>query len=236
MAAMPEIEATLRTGVGKGAARAARRDGFVPGVVYGGGEDPVSINIKHNVLLKALRAGKFLSTLINLQVDGAENRVICRGVQRDVVKDLPIHADFLRLSERSRINLMIPVEFENEEEAPGLRKGGVLTVVRNEIELKVRADAIPDHIIVDLSGLEIGDTVKISDITLPAGTATTITDRDFMIANISAPSVLLTKEEEEAAEAAEAEEAALLEGEIEEGAEGEGEGEGEAKPETGREE
>jgi large subunit ribosomal protein L25 len=151
-----------------------------------------------------------------------------------VVKDLPIHADFLRLSERSRINLMIPVEFENEDEAPGLRKGGVLTVVRNEIELKVRASDIPDHIAVDLSGLEIGDTVKISDITLPAGTATTITDRDFMIANISAPSVLLTKEEEEAAEAAEAEEAALLEGEIEEGAEGEGEGE--AAPEAGREE
>jgi large subunit ribosomal protein L25 len=232
MAQMPVIEATLREGAGKGAARAARRDGFVPGVVYGGGKDPISINIKHNVLLKALRAGKFLSTLINLQIDGADNRVICRGVQRHVVKDLPIHADFLRLSERSRINLMIPVEFENEEEAPGLRKGGVLTVVRNEIELKVRADAIPDHIIVDLTGLEIGDTVKISDITLPAGTATTITDRDFMIANISAPSVLLTKEEEEAAEAAEAEEAALLEGEVEEGAEGEGE----AEPEAGREE
>ena len=232
MAEMPVIEATTREGVGKGAARAARRDGFVPGVVYGGGKDPVAINIKHNVLLKALRAGKFLSTLINLQVDGAENRVICRGVQRDVVKDLPIHADFLRLSERSRINLMIPVEFQNEEEAPGLRKGGVLTVVRNEIELKVRANDIPDHIAVDLAGLEIGDTVKISDITLPAGTATTITERDFMIANISAPSVLLTKEEEEAAEAAEAEEA--LEGEIEEGAEGEGEGE--AEPEAGREE
>ena len=232
MAEMPVIEATTREGVGKGAARAARRDGFVPGVVYGGGKDPVSINIKHNVLLKALRAGKFLSTLINLQVDGTDNRVICRGVQRHVVKDLPIHADFLRLSERSRINLMIPVEFENEEEAPGLRKGGVLTVVRNEIELKVRANNIPDHIAVDLTGLEIGDTVKISDITLPAGTATTITERDFMIANISAPSVLLTKEEEEAAEAAEAEEA--LEGEIEEGAEGEGEGE--AEPEAGREE
>jgi large subunit ribosomal protein L25 len=234
MAEMPVIEATLRESSGKGAARAARRDGYIPGVVYGGGEGPVSINIKHNVLLKALRAGKFLSTLISLKVDGVDNRVICRGVQRDVVKDLPIHADFLRLSERSRINLMIPVEFENEEEAPGLRKGGVLTVVRGEIELKVRANDIPDHIAVDLTDLEIGDTVKISDITLPAGTATTITDRDFMIANISAPSVLLTKEEEEAAEAAEAEEAALLEGEIEGGAEGEGEGE--AEPETGREE
>jgi large subunit ribosomal protein L25 len=230
MAQMPVIEAATREGVGKGAARAARRDGFVPGVVYGGGEDPISINIKHNVLLKALKAGKFLSTLINLKIDGADNRVICRGVQRHVVKDLPIHVDFLRLSQTSRINLMIPVEFQNEDEAPGLRKGGVLTVVRNEIELKVRASDIPDHITVDLAGLEIGDTVKISDITLPAGTAVTITDRDFMIANISAPSVLLTPEEEEAAEAAEAEEG--IEGEIEEGAEGEGEAEAEA----GREE
>ncbi|MCH8951962.1 MAG: 50S ribosomal protein L25/general stress protein Ctc [Proteobacteria bacterium] len=228
MAEMPTIEATSRKGVGKGAARAARRDGFVPGVVYGGGQDPVSINIKHNVLLKALKAGKFLSTLINLKLDGADTRVICRGVQRHVVRDLPIHADFLRLSENSRINLLIPVEFQNEEEAPGLRKGGVLTIVRGEIELKVRAGEIPDHIAVDLSGLEIGDTVKISDITLPAGTAATITDRDFMIANISAPSVLLTKEEVEAAEA-EAEEAIEgVEGEIEDGAEGEGEGEPEA--------
>jgi large subunit ribosomal protein L25 len=232
MAEMPVIEATTREGVGKGAARAARRDGFVPGVVYGGGKDPVSINIKHNVLLKALKAGKFMTTLLNLQVDGADNRVICRGVQRHVVKDIPIHADFLRLSQHSRINLMIPVNFLNEEECPGLRHGGVLTVVRNEVELKVKASDIPDEIDVDLTGLEIGDTVKINDVTLPAGAVLTITERDFMIANISAPSVLLTKEEEEAAEAAEAEEAALLEGEIEEGAEGEGE----AEPEAGREE
>ncbi|MFQ5566579.1 MAG: 50S ribosomal protein L25, partial [Paracoccaceae bacterium] len=115
MAEMPVIEATLREGVGKGAARAARRDGNIPGVVYGGGKAPVSINIEHKVLLKALKAGKFLTTMFNLKVDGSDNRVICRGVQRDVVKDLPIHADFLRLSESSRINLMIPVEFENEE-------------------------------------------------------------------------------------------------------------------------
>lgn len=219
MAEMPVIEATSREGVGKGAARAARRDGFVPGVVYGGGKDPVSINIKHNVLLKSLKAGKFLTTLINLKIDGADNRVICRGVQRHVVKDLPIHADFLRLSERSRINLMIPVEFQNEDECPGLRQGGVLTVVRNEIELKVTAGDIPDHIAVDLSGLEIGDTVKISDITLPAGAAPTITDRDFMIANVSAPTVLAVEEEEE--EGIEGEEG--VEAEAEEGAEGEAE-------------
>jgi len=220
MAQMPVIEAASREGVGKGAARTARRDGFVPGVVYGGGKDPVSINIKHNVLLKALKAGKFLTTLINLKVDGADNRVICRGVQRHVVKDIPIHADFLRLSERSRINLMIPVDFQNEADSPGLHGGGgVLTVVRNEIELRVTAGDIPDHIAVDLTGLEIGDTIKISDITLPAGAAPTITDRDFMIANVSAPTILAVEEDEE--EGIEGEEG--LEGEAEEGAEGEGE-------------
>jgi len=202
MAEMPVIEATSREGSGKGAARAARRDGFVPGVVYGGGKDSVSINIKHNALLKSLKAGRFLSTLINLKVDGEDNQVICRDVQRDVVKDLPIHADFLRLSQNSRLRLMIPVEFINEDACPGLRKGGVLTVVRKEVELNVVASDIPDHVTVDLTGLEIGDTVKISDITLPEGTRPTITDRDFMIANVSAPSVLIAEEDEEAAGAA----------------------------------
>ena len=225
---MPVIEAAMREGTGKGAARAARRDGFVPGVLYGGGETPVAVNIKHNVLLKRLKAGKFLSTLINLKIDGKDNTAVCRAVQRDVVRDLPIHADFLRLSESSRVSLFIPVEFENHDHCPGLRVGGVLTVVRPEIELEVRADNIPDHLTVDLTGLEIGDAVKISDITLPEGAVPEIRDRDFTIANISAPSVLLTEEEE----AAEDEEG--LEGELEEGVEGEeaeGETEAEEKPE-----
>ena len=207
MAEAPVLEATLREGVGKGAARAARREGFVPGVVYGGGADPVSINIKHNVLLKALRKGRFLTTLINLKIDGTDNRVICRTVQRHVVKDLPIHADFLRLGANSRINLMIPVQFENEDECPGLREGGVLTVIRNEVELTVLASDIPDHLTVDLTGVEMGGTVKISDITLPAGAVPTITDRDFMIANVSAPTVLLADEDEDAAEETEGDEA-----------------------------
>jgi large subunit ribosomal protein L25 len=217
MAEMSVLEATSREGSGKGAARAARRDGFVPGVVYGAGKDPVSINIKHNVLLKSLKAGRFLSTLINLKVDGEDNRVICRAVQRDVVKDLPIHADFLRLGVNSRLRLMIPVEFINEEGSPGLRKGGVLTVVRNEVELNVRASDIPDHLTVDLTGLDIGDTAKISDIALPAGTTPTITDRDFMIANISAPSAVLSEDTEEGEEGEAGEDGA--EDEAEEGAE-----------------
>ncbi len=202
MADTPVIEAMARTGTGKGAARSARREGLVPGVIYGGGEDPQTINIKHNVLLKALKAGKFMSTLVNLKVDGQDNRVICRAVQKDVVKDLPTHADFLRLSARSRINLYIPVDFINEEECPGLKKGGVLTVVRNEVELKVTAGDIPEQLVVDLTGLDVGDTINISNINLPKGTRPMITDRDFVIANISAPSSLKSADDEAADEAA----------------------------------
>ena len=203
MADTPVIEAMARTGTGKGAARSARREGLVPGVIYGGGEDPQTINIKHNVLLKALKAGKFMSTLVNLKVDGQDNRVICRAVQKDVVKDLPTHADFLRLSARSRINLYIPVDFINEEECPGLKKGGVLTVVRNEVELKVTAGDIPEQLVVDLTGLDVGDTINISNINLPEGTRPMITDRDFVIANISAPSSLKSADDEAADEAGE---------------------------------
>ncbi|HUF86470.1 MAG TPA: 50S ribosomal protein L25/general stress protein Ctc [Thermohalobaculum sp.] len=220
----PVIEATSRPGTGKGAARAARREGYVPGVVYGDNKDPVAISIKYNDLIRALKAGRFLSTLINLKVDGEDNRVICRAVQRDVVKDLPIHADFLRLSETARIAVFIPVEFINRSECPGLRQGGVLTVVRGEVELRVPASDIPDHITVDLTGLEIGDVVKISNIELPSGIAPTITDRDFVIANISAPSALISEEEEEAAEAAEREATEAEEGEAEEGEADEEEG------------
>ncbi len=197
MAEMPILEATHRSGTGKGAARTARREGLVPGVIYGGGKDPVAINVKHNVLLKSLRAGKFLSTLINVKVDGEDNRVICRAVQRDVVRDLPTHVDFLRLSERSRINLYIPVEFVNEEEAPGIKKGGTIVVVRNEVELKVTAGSIPDRLVVDLTGKDIGDVIHISDIELPKGSRPMITDRDFVIANISAPSSLKSADDEE---------------------------------------
>ena len=192
----PVLDALAREESGKGAARRARRSGLVPGVIYGGNKDPQNINVKHNELLKRLKAGKFLSTLYNVKVDGEDNRVICRGVQRDVVKDLPTHVDFLRLSERSRINLFIPVEFINEEEAPGIKVGGVLTIVRNEVELMVTAGNIPDHLTADLTGKVVGDTIHISDITLPQGTRTTI-DRDFVIANISAPSSLKSSDDDE---------------------------------------
>ncbi len=162
------------------------------------------INIRHNVLLKALKAGHFMSTLIKLDVDGKAQTVICRGVQRDVVKDLPTHADFLRLSERSRVELRIPVHFVNHADSPGLKRGGVLTVVRSDVELKVVASNIPDELVADLTGLDVNDVIRISDIKLPEGASPVITDRDFMIANISAPTALR-------AEGAEGEEAAPAE-------------------------
>ncbi|MEM7732470.1 MAG: 50S ribosomal protein L25/general stress protein Ctc, partial [Pseudomonadota bacterium] len=183
-------------GTGKGAARAARRDGMVPGIVFGGDTDPLPINIPFNKLLTMLKAGRFKSTLFNLKVDGHDDvRVICRDVQRDVVKDLPTHLDLMRLRRNTKINLYIPVEFSGEDDAPGFKKGGVLTVIRNEIELLVTAGDIPEKIEVDLAGLDIGDTVTISDVTLPEGAKPTI-DRDFMIANISAPSALKSEDDE----------------------------------------
>jgi len=201
---IPDLHATVRSGTGKGAARQARREHFVPGIVYGGGAEPLPINLKYNELLKRLKAGRFLSTLFNLKVDGQEDvRVICRGVQRDVVKDLPIHVDLMRLRRTSRINLYIPVEFVGEETSPGLKKGGVLTVVRPEVELKVTAGDIPEKLTVDVSTLNIGDIVHISDVTLPEGTRPMITDRNFVIANISAPSGLRSAEDEEAEESSE---------------------------------
>lgn len=202
MAEAPVLEAAAREGTGKGAARRARSAGLIPGVIYGGKEAPQSIIVKSNELLKQLKAGKFMSTLLNVKVDGADNRVICRGVQRDVVKDLPTHVDFLRLSEKSRINLSIPVEFINREASPGLKRGGVLTVVRNEVELVVTAGDIPEKLVIDLTGTEVNDTLHISNIELPKGTRPTITDRDFVIANIKAPSGLKSQEAEDADAAA----------------------------------
>lgn len=198
---IPDLLAEVRTGTGKGAARQARREGYVPGIVYGDGKDPQPININFNALLKKLKAGRFLSTLFNLKIEGQEDvRVICRGVQRDVVKDLPTHLDLMRLHRNSRINLFIHVTFINHEAAPGLKRGGVLTVVRPEVELEVVAGDIPDHITVDLTGLNIGDVIHISNVELPAGTKAVI-DRDFVIANISAPSGLRSSDNEEADEA-----------------------------------
>jgi large subunit ribosomal protein L25 len=193
---IPDLHALVRTGTGKGAARQSRREGMVPGIVYGGGTDPLPIQIPFNVLLKRLKQGRFLSTLFNLKVDGHDDvRVICRNVQRDVVKDLPTQLDLMRLHRNTQIALYIHIEFENEDKAPGIKKGGVLTVVRPEIELLVTAGDIPEKLTFDLTGRDVGDVIHISDFTLPAGAKPTI-DRDFVVANITAPSSLRSEGEE----------------------------------------
>ncbi len=198
---IPDLVALERTGTGKGAARQARRDGMVPGIVFGGDADPLPIQIPFNELFKRLKAGRFKSTLWNLKVEGHDDvRVICRDVQRDVVKDLPTHLDLMRLRRTTKIALFIPVEFINEEAAPGIKKGGVLMAVRPEVELVCTAGDIPEKLVVDLTGMNIGDVVTISSIDLPGGTKPTI-DRDFVIANISAPSGLASSDDEDEGDA-----------------------------------
>ncbi|WFE73214.1 50S ribosomal protein L25/general stress protein Ctc [Roseinatronobacter sp. S2] len=197
---IPDLLAEVRTGTGKGAARQARREHKVPGVVYGGGSDPLAVNFNYHYLIKMLKAGRFVSTLFNLKVEGQEDvRVICRGIQRHVVNGLPEHVDLMRLRRTSRINLFIPVEFINHEQCVGLKRGGMLSVVRPEVELNVLAGDIPEKLVFDLAGLQIGDTITISAIKLPEGTKPTI-DRDFVIANISAPRALVASDNEDGEE------------------------------------
>lgn len=196
------LDVAVRENGGKGAARAARRAGKVPGVIYGGKKDPVMINVDQPVLLKHLKAGKFLSTLLTVQHDGGKDLVLCRDVQRDKLNGLPIHVDFMRVSARQKVEVFVPVVFLNQDECKGLKMGGTLVEVRPEVELRVPANAIPDHIEVDLTEFTIGDVIHISDFTLPEGAEPVIDDRDFVVANISAP--MGEEVEEEAEEGAEA--------------------------------
>jgi large subunit ribosomal protein L25 len=196
-----DLLAEVRTGTGKGAARQARREGTVPGIIYGDGQEPTPIKMKYNYLLTKLRQGRFLQTLFNLKVEGQPDvHVICRGVQRDVVKDLPTHVDFMRVHDESRIELFVHVTFINHEASPGLKRGGTLTVVRPEVELEVTAGDIPDHITVDLTGKMIGDVIHIDDVVLPEGAKPTI-NRNFVIANVAAPAGLAAAVEDEEASA-----------------------------------
>ena len=196
MAENISLQVEARNETGKGAARALRKNNQVPGIIYGGEKDPQAIKVKFNELLRLLKKGRFMSTLIDLGLDDKKEQVICRGVQKDVVKDLPTHIDFMRLSENASINLFIPIRFDNQNICPGIKKGGVLTVVRPEVELIVNAKDIPSELVVDLIDFEIGDTINISNIALPTGATTTITGRDFVIANIQAPSGLRSAEDE----------------------------------------
>jgi len=211
------MTAQARERVGKGAARKARATGVVPGVIYGDKKPARPVILEQRVLMKELRRGGFLNRLYELQIEGDKERVLPRDVQLDPVTDVPLHVDFLRLGAGAQIDIMVPVHFIGEEESDGLRRGGVLNIVRHEIEMTCPADAIPEFIEINLAGSDIGDSIHISQVTLPEGARPTITDRDFTIATIAAPTVIAEETAEEAAEAAG--EAAAAAGEAAEGGE-----------------
>jgi large subunit ribosomal protein L25 len=200
-AAVKTLAAAVRSGTGKGAARSVRRAGRVPGVIYGGGEAPEPISLDYNEAHKLIYAGHFLTTIFELDIAGRRERVIPRDYQLDVVKDTPMHVDFLRLRAGSKLKVAIPVHFINGETAPGIKRGGTLNVVQHAIDLLAPADNIPESITIDLADLDINDSLHISAVSLPAGCTPAIRDRDFTIVTIAAPSVL-TAEEEGTAETA----------------------------------
>jgi large subunit ribosomal protein L25 len=203
MADIVELPALARDRAGKGPARAARRSGQVPGVIYGAKKDPNLISVEERLLNKLLHQGGFFSTLFDVKVDGKAERVLARDVQFDPVSDFPVHIDFLRVSAATSVHVEVSVHFINEEQCKGLVEGGVLNVVRHEVELVCRADAIPQHIEIDLAGLDIGDGVHISMVKLPEGVRPAITDRDFTIATIAAPTVVREETAEAQADGAE---------------------------------
>ena len=209
MAEAIELKAWARQRTGTGGARQVRRDGRVPGIVYGDKQEPQNIALESRAITKQIQTGHFQSTIFMLDVDGAKTRVIPRGVQLDPVRDFPIHVDFMRLGKDALVSVDVPVHFLNDAASPGLKRGGVLNVVRHDIPVRCPADKIPEYFEVDLTGLEIGDSIHISAITLPEGVTPTITDRDFTVATIVGRTA-----EEEAPAAAEAEgEEAAAEGE-----------------------
>ena len=182
--------AQIRDRAGKGAARATRREGRVPGVIYGDNQDPVLISLDPIELMKQINVTGFFARVYEVDVAGEKYRVLARDLQLDPVSEQPIHIDLMRFSAATRVNVEIQVNFENEDKCPGLRMGGVLNVVRFAIELRCRPDNIPETLIADLSGLEIGDSLHISAIELPEDVELTITDRDFTVATIAAPTVM----------------------------------------------
>lgn len=231
MSEVIKFPATVRDKAGTGPARAVRRAGRVPAIVYGDNKDPLMIAVDPYILGQELNKTGFFTKMVDIKVENETHRVLPRDVQFHPVTDKPIHVDFLRVTSDTQIKVAVPVIFLNEEDSPGIKRGGVLNVVRHEIEVVCAAQRIPQSIDIDLTGLEIGDSVHISHVTLPAGVNPTISDRDFTIATVAAPTV--RAEEEAAAQAAAA--AALLEGE--EGIEGEEviEGEEAAEGEEGAE-
>ncbi len=187
----------LRERTGTGGSRAARREGLVPGVLYGGGEDPVAISLKRNEVLKAIETGHFLSSTATLVHKGEKQLVIPQAIQMHPVSDQPMHVDLFRVSRDQKIKVEVQVHFVGEEVSPGLKKGGTLNVVRHTVELLVPAGNIPESLEADVSALEIGDNVKISDINLPGDAEPTITDRDFTIATIAGRTAAAATTDEE---------------------------------------
>ncbi|MBY8828065.1 50S ribosomal protein L25/general stress protein Ctc [Hephaestia mangrovi] len=197
------LAAETREQVGKGASRSLRREGRVPAVIYGNNEDPTPIHVEEKALTKLLMTGHFMNSVIMVEVGGKATRTLPKDVTFDVVTDRPVHADFLRISEHAKVHVNVPVNFTNEEKAPGIKRGGVLNVVRHELELVVDAANIPDEIEISLEGLDVGDSVHISHVKLPEGAASAIEDRDFTIATVVAPSALKSSEGDNETEAAE---------------------------------
>lgn len=193
-----ELAGTRRERVGKGAARALRREAMLPAVIYGDKKDPIALALPFKETSLLINSGGFMTMVGTVNIEGEKHQVIARDYQLDPVRDFPMHVDFLRVSKGATLTVNIPVHFENEETCPGLKAGGVLNIVRHEVELNCPANSIPGSLILDLASAELGDTLNISDINLPDGAVPTITDRDFTIATIASPAGLKSEEDEAA--------------------------------------
>ena len=194
MSDQPTLLAEPRGQLGKGSSRALRRQGRIPAVVYGGEEKPLAIHIPEKLLMKQLMTGHFMNSVVIIDVGDKKIRTLPKDVALHPVTDSPLHADFLRLAANTTVQVAIPVKFVNEEKAPGLKRGGVLNVVRHELELLCESDKIPDNIIIDVTGFDVSEAIHSSHVTLPEGVRNAITDRDFTIATIVAPSAMKSNE------------------------------------------
>ena len=225
MAEVKSIAASPRQAAGKGSARQARRDGLVPAVIYGNKEDPIMLTIERRVLVHELDNPQFFIELVDVEIDGGKHRVLPRDVQFHPVSDSPMHVDFLRFDPNRKIVAAVPVVFEGEDDCPGLRAGGVLNIVRHEVEVLCTADNIPPEIILQLAGLKVGDSVHASSVVLPEGVEFEISDRDFTIVTIAAPTIMVEEEETEGEEGDE-EGIEGAEGEDADGEDGDSDGDG----------
>ncbi len=197
------LPAEARDRAGKGASRALRRASRVPAVIYGGNEEPTTIHVEEKLLMKLLNTGHFMNSIVMIELGGKTLRTLPKDVAVHPVSDRPLHVDFLRLSKDAKIDVEVPVLFINEELSPGLKRGAVLNIVRHELHLICEADKIPAEVQIDVTGLDVGDSIHISHVTLPAGSTSAITDRDFTIATVVAPSALRRADAAAAEEVAE---------------------------------